>query len=87
MSTKERRKKPTFLEGEFNEIPSDSAVSYTNEDQKSFIKEMKASRRLITLKIPLSLYQKLRETAFKTEDKITRIMIKAAEEYIKALEK
>ncbi|WP_264735865.1 hypothetical protein [Wolbachia endosymbiont (group A) of Rhinocyllus conicus] len=87
MPAKKRRKKPTFPEGEFNEIPSDSAVSYTNEDQKSFVKEMEEPRRLITAKIPLSLYKKLRETAFKTEDKITRIIIKAAEEYIKALEK
>ncbi|MDX5462297.1 MAG: hypothetical protein O7157_01865 [Wolbachia endosymbiont of Tetragnatha montana] len=80
LQTKKRRKKPTFPEGEFNEIP---AVSYTNKEQKIFVKETKPSLRLITVKMPLSLYHELRETAFKTEDKITRIVIKAIEEYIR----
>lgn len=47
---------------------------------------MEQTHRL-TVRLPTSLYKKLRETAFKTEDKMTPIIIKAVEEYIKTLEK
>lgn len=61
-----------------------STLSYRKEFQRerAFIKERKPTHSLL-LKLPLDLHQKLREVAFKTEDKITPIIIKAIEEYIR----
>lgn len=61
-----------------------STLSYRKESQRerAFIKERKPTHSLL-LKLPLDLHQKLREIAFKTEDKITPLIIRAIEEYIR----
>lgn len=88
MSKLQSRRVPTVSEGRLNEASSNSAVSYKKEDQQAnaFIRRLEPTQPL-TLRLPLNLHQKLREIAFKTEDKITRIVIKAVEEHIKTLEK
>lgn len=67
-----------------NSAAISSTLSYRKESQRerAFIKERKPTHSLL-LKLPLDLHQKLREIAFKTEDKITPIIIRAIEEYIR----
>lgn len=62
-------------------------ISYKKEDQQrhAFVKE-REPKQLITVKIPLSLYRELKEIAFKTDDKMTPIIIRAIQEYIKNCE-
>ncbi|MDR3131595.1 MAG: hypothetical protein LBU02_00635 [Rickettsiales bacterium] len=85
---KKSRRVPVISKDKLDEMPSNSAVGYEREDQwaNAFIKKMEQTHQL-TVRLPLNLYQKLREAAFRTEDKMTPIIIKAVEEYIKALEK
>ncbi|WP_353278073.1 hypothetical protein [Wolbachia endosymbiont (group A) of Agelastica alni] len=77
------RRVPTVSEGRLNEASSNSAVSYKKEDQQAnaFIRRLEPTQPL-TLRLPLSLHQKLREMAFKTEDKITHIILKAIKKHL-----
>ena len=79
---------PTVSENRLDSNQSVSAIGYSKEEQQaqSFIKGKEPVQPL-TLRLPISIYSKLREIAFKQEEKITHVIIRSIKEHIKKIEK
>lgn len=72
------------LENKLYKASGNAAVGTSKKDQQrhAFMKE-REPKQLITVKIPRSLYRELKEIAFKTDDKMTPIIIRLIEEHIR----
>ncbi len=76
------------LEGQLYKTSGNAAVGSSKKDQqRDDYRKGRESTTSLRLRLPTSLYQELREIAFKTEDKMTPIIIRALENHIKALKK
>lgn len=86
-SQRKSRRIPTVSEDRITESADNTAIGTTKEEQRAhaFIKGREPTQPL-TLRLPISLHQKLREVAFKSEDKITHIILRAVREHVKTLE-
>lgn len=76
------------LEGQLYKISDNTTVGSSKKDQqRDDYRKGRESTTSLRLRLPTSLYQELREIAFKTEDKMTPIIIRAIEKHIKAFKK
>lgn len=86
MLNKDKKKRgiPTVSKDRMDTSPIDSSVG-TNKVERtahSFIKG-KEPIQALSLRLPVSLYKELREVAYKTEDKINQIIVRAVREHLK----
>lgn len=76
------------LESKLYKTSGNAAVGASKKDQqRNDYRKGRESTTSLRLRLPTSLYQQLREIAFKTEDKMTPIIIRALESHIKSLKK
>lgn len=76
------------LEGKLYTTSGNAAVSASKKDQqRNDYRKGRETTTSLRLRLPTSLYRELKEIAFKTDDKMTPIIIRAIEDHIKALKK
>ena len=80
-----KRKIPTVSEDRLDKSPCDTSIGNTKEDKIAnvFIKG-KVPLQPLTLRLPLPLYEVLREIAFKENSKMTHIILQSIEEHLKS---
>lgn len=83
MNIKKKNRIPSISPDRLDLSPIDASVGSKKEDKLAYdFLKGKESVQPFTIRIPVNLYQKLREIAFKKDEKINKIVIKLIESYI-----
>ena len=84
MAKRKSKRVPSISKDRADTASASTTVGNTKEERRAhaFIKD-KELTQAITLRLPVKLHSKLKKLAFKTDTKITPIIIQAIKEYLR----